>query len=117
MRFFSSSALAKAPKLRFAASCSAAETMARRSGVRPAAIWGSGGRFARLLHRRQDGDRAAGFFDRRDRGFRRAPDRKRDLGFQFALAEQPNAVMGAAQQPSLDQSGGIYRRACIELAG
>jgi hypothetical protein len=27
MRFFSSSALASAPKLRFAASCSAAETM------------------------------------------------------------------------------------------
>jgi len=35
MRFFSSSALASAPKLRFAASCSAAETMV---GFLPAAF-------------------------------------------------------------------------------
>jgi hypothetical protein len=35
MRFFSSSALARAPKLRFAASCSAAETM---SWLSPAAL-------------------------------------------------------------------------------
>src|SRR5882757_2983241 len=35
MRFFSSSALASAPKLRFAASCSAAETMFRLSPSAP----------------------------------------------------------------------------------
>src|SRR5689334_2386097 len=35
MRFLSSSALASAPKLRFDASCSAAETMARRSELSP----------------------------------------------------------------------------------
>src|SRR3954452_8221266 len=35
MRFFSSSAFAKAPKLRFAASCSAAETMIRLSPAAP----------------------------------------------------------------------------------
>src|SRR5205085_10161366 len=37
MRFFSSSAFAKAPKLRFAASCSAAETMFRLSPAAPQA--------------------------------------------------------------------------------
>src|SRR5256884_5112187 len=37
MRFFSSSAFAKAPKLRFAASCSAAETMIRLSPAAPQA--------------------------------------------------------------------------------
>src|SRR5256714_8335145 len=41
MRFFSSSALAKAPKFRFAASCSAAETMARRSEVRAPPLYGN----------------------------------------------------------------------------
>jgi hypothetical protein len=35
MRFFSSSALARAPKLMFAASCSAAETMDWLSPARP----------------------------------------------------------------------------------
>src|ERR1700743_2441567 len=37
MRFFSSSALAKAPKLRFAANCSAAETMSWLSPAAPCA--------------------------------------------------------------------------------
>src|SRR5882762_8723506 len=60
MRFLSSSAFARAPKLRFAANCSAAETMAHRSGKRPPTIWGSGRRFARLvLLRCQNRDRAA----------------------------------------------------------
>src|SRR6185503_15526269 len=117
MRFFSSSALASAPKLRFAASCSAAETMARRSEVRPVAIWGSGGRFARLLRRRQDRDRAAGLFHRGDRRPGSAPDREGHFGLQFAAAKQPNAVMGTAQQAGLDQGGGIDCRAGIELAG
>src|SRR5258705_13426994 len=38
MRFFSSSAFARAPKLRFAASCSAAETMFRLSPAAPQAV-------------------------------------------------------------------------------
>src|SRR4029079_12986379 len=42
MRFFSSSALASAPKLRFAASCSAAETMFRLSPAAPHASSPSG---------------------------------------------------------------------------
>src|SRR4029077_9633376 len=117
MRFFSSSALASAPKLRFAASCSAAETMARRSEVRPAAIWGSGGRFAWLLGRRQDGDRAAGLLDRRDRGFRGAEDGERDLGLEFAVAEEAHPVVGASQQPGLDHGGGVNGGFRVELAG
>src|SRR5207237_534045 len=106
MRFFSSSALASAPKLRFAASCSAAETMARRSEVRPAAIWGSGGRFAGFL-RRQDRNRAAGLLDRCDRGFGGAVDGERDLGLEFAVAEEAHPVVGAAQQSGLDHGGGV----------
>src|ERR1043165_666209 len=118
MRFFSSSALASAPKLRFAASCSAAETMARLSkSARPAAIWGSRGRFARLFRGRQDRHRAAGLFDRRDGGLRGTVDRKRDLRLQFAIAEKPHPVMGAAQQPRFDHSHSVDRRAGIELAG
>ena len=78
----------------------------------PPTIWGSGGRFRpALLRRRQDRDRAAGLFDRRDRRFRSAPDRERHLGLQFAHAEQPHAVLGAAQQAGLDQGGGVDGRA------
>src|SRR5262245_7394441 len=113
MRFFSSSALASAPKLRFAASCSAAETMTRSDSdqalrscsksllahafstslflasqtmrQRPAVIWGSGGRFACLfLLRGEDRDRPAGLLDRGDRGLGGAPDRERHLGLEFA---------------------------------
>src|ERR1700712_4256900 len=107
MRFFSSSALPSAEKLRFAASCSAAETMSRLSPVAPHAlspgrghqqtpdiIWCSASispsfywRISRdrramtqmlrrlaffLLGRSQNLHRAAGLFDRRDRGFRGA---------------------------------------------
>src|SRR4029079_12422820 len=118
MRFFSSSALASAPKLRFAASCSAAETMARLSeSARPAAIWGSAGRFAWLLGGCQDRDRTPSLFDRRDCRFRRAVDRKGDLRLQFAVPEKADTIMGPAQQPGLDHGGGIDRSAGIELAG
>src|SRR5690606_31802407 len=40
------------------------------------------------LFRRDDGDRAAGLLDRRDRALRRAGDRELELGSQFALAQQ-----------------------------
>src|ERR1700704_1332512 len=114
MRFFSSSALASAPKLRFAASCSAAETMFRLSPAAPHAasplgyrqtpdiIWCSASispsfyrRIARdrqamtqmlrrlaffLLGRSQDLHRAAGLFDRRDRGLRGAVRLDGELG-------------------------------------
>src|ERR1044072_1145177 len=117
MRFFSSSALASAPKLSFAASCSAAETMARLSkSARPAAIWGSGGRFAWLLGRGQDRDRAAGLLHCRNRGFRGPPDREGHLGLRFAIAKKPHPVMGPAQQPRLDQRSSVDGRAGIELA-
>src|SRR5258708_26337879 len=106
MRFFSSSALASAPKLRFAASCSAAETMfgflppplrrrpSRDNQQTPDIIWCSASisplfypriacreramtqmlrRLAFVLPgRSQDLHRAAGLFDRSDRGFRGA---------------------------------------------
>src|ERR1700756_3928154 len=126
MRFFSSSALARAPKLRFAASCSAAETIfGFLPGVPCAArslevdlqrtsdiIWCSASispsscrqiarwrrtmtqmlrRLAFVLRRRQDFHRAARLLDRRDGGFGSAVDLDRDLGLEFAAAEQPHA--------------------------
>src|SRR5882757_540407 len=140
MRFFSSSALASAPKLRFAASCSAAETMLWLSPAAPHAsspkgcrqtpdiIWCSASispsfyrRIARdrramtqmlrrlaflLLGRSQYLHRAAGLFNRRDRGFRGAMHLDGELGLEFAAAEQPHAVLGAAQHAGLDQRFG-----------
>src|SRR3954462_13677248 len=141
MRFFSSSALASAPKLRFAASCSAAETMSRLSPAAPLAASpvrlsaGAGhylvlgfdksivlsadrprftpamtqmlrGLAFFLLGRSQNLHRAAGLFDRLDRGFRGAVHLDGDLGLEFATAEQPQAVLGAAQHAGLDQRFG-----------
>src|SRR6266702_5056941 len=140
MRFFSSSALASAPKLRFAASCSAAETIfgflpptltpQALSGHRqtPDIIWCSASispSFYRpiardrramtqmlrrlafvLLGRSQHLHGATGLFDRRDRGFRGAVHLDGDLGPEFAAAEQPQAILGAAQHAGLDQRFG-----------
>src|SRR5882672_557421 len=118
MRFLSSSAFARAPKLRFAANCSAAETMAHRSGKRPPTIWGSGRRFARLvLLRCQNRDRAAGLLDRRDRRLGSTPDRELNLGLQLAHAEQAHAVLGAAQHAGLDQRLRVHRCRDVELLG
>src|SRR5437764_10700332 len=104
MRFFSSSALARAPKLRFAASCSAAETMfgflprpadaghqfgARLSKNPPSrhadcppdrAMTQMLRSFAFVLLRRQDFYRTAGLLDRRNGGFRRAVNLDVQLG-------------------------------------
>src|SRR5207244_10806000 len=97
MRFLSSSAFANAPKLRFAASCSAAETMAHRSGKRPPTIWGSGRRFARLvLLRCQNRDRTAGLLDRRDCGLGGTPDPELNLRLALAHRDEAHAVLGAA---------------------
>src|SRR5882724_10459321 len=141
MRFFSSSALASAPKLRFAASCSAAETIfgflpppfTPQALVGPSADAGhylvlgfdksivlsaDRPRFTRamtqmlrrlaffLLGRSQDLHGATGLFDRRDRGFRGAVHLDGDLGLEFAAAQQPQAVLGAAQHAGLDQRFG-----------
>src|SRR5215217_9079494 len=134
MRFFSSSAFAKAPKLRFAASCSAAETMIRLSPAAPKPMPRSGlsadaghylvlgfdksigqscgssahGRAMTqmlrrlaffLLGRGQDLHRAAGLLDRRDRGFRGAVRLDRELGLEFAAAEQPGRPWRAGSRP------------------
>src|SRR5579863_6022311 len=140
MRFFSSSALAKAPKLILAANCSAAETIALRlspaasAPLRRLASLGlraghylvlradkSIGRPAILptpaqpmtqmlrrlafvpLDRRQDLDRAAGLFDRCNRGLGGAVNLDIELGLDLAAAEQPHAVPGAAQHAGLHQ--------------
>ena len=42
---------------------------------------------------------------------------KLDLGLELAVAEQPHAVLGAAHQAGLDQGRGIDRRAGVELLG
>src|SRR5262249_15987544 len=109
MRFLSSSALASAPKLRLAASCSAAETISSseppryapwppcprpftpprlltgRSRERPAqgrrGVW-SGGRFGRLPLGRENFDRAAGLLDRRHRRLRCPVNRNGDFRLQ-----------------------------------
>src|SRR3954454_11637131 len=118
MRFLSSSAFARAPKLRFAANCSAAETMAHRSGKRPPTIWGSGRRFARLvLLWCQNRDRAAGLLDRLDCRLGSTPDRELNLGLQLAHAEKTHAVLGAAQHARLDQRLGVDDCRDVELLG
>ena len=42
--------------------------------------------------------------------------RKLDLGLEFAVAEQPHAVLGAAQQAGLDQRRGVDVAGRVELA-
>src|SRR3954451_4960121 len=110
MRFFSSSALARAPKLRFAASCSAAETIfgflprptdaGHQFGARLPKNPPSGKpdrphrramtqmlrSFAFVLFRRQDFHRAASLLDRRDGGFRRTMNLDRQLGLDLTTA-------------------------------
>src|SRR5882757_5794665 len=139
MRFFSSSAFPSAEKLRFAASCSAAETifsflpralrrhlpLGRDIWRTPDIIWCSAAISPSLRHadtrrrramtqmlrrlafvllcRRQDLHRAARLFDRRDGGFRSAVNLDRQLGLEFAAAEQPHAVLGAPHNLGLDQ--------------
>src|ERR1700691_6372755 len=114
MRFFSSSALASAEKLRLAASCSAAETIRRSTPFDPGAIWGSGRLLARLCLGGQNFDRAASLFDRGDRRFGRTVDRKRHFCLDFVGAEEPDAVLDAADQAGFDQSRGVHLAGGIE---
>src|SRR5215210_7539456 len=99
MRFFSSSALASAEKLRLAASCSAAETIEssltapQTCQIRARQIWGSGGFFALFTLRCQDFDRAAGLLDRGDGRLGGAVNLEIHLGLELAVAEQPHAVL------------------------
>src|SRR5262245_7881842 len=129
MRFFSSSALARAEKLRLAANCSAAETISR-SGLTPprwSYVVGRGCKF-HGPRRRPSGDlffrlggenrhRAAGLFDRGDRRLGGAGDRQRHLGLELAVAEQAHAVLGPPQDAGLDQRLRVDRRLGVELAG
>src|SRR3954468_6926843 len=149
MRFFSSSALPSAEKLRFAASCSAAETMSRLSPAAPHAsgprrghrqtpdiIWCSASispsfyrRIARdraamtqmlrglaffLFGRGQDLHRAARLLNRRNRGLRGAVGLDGQLGLDFATAEQPQAILGAAHNLGFDKRFDIDRRARVD---
>ena len=130
MRFFSSSALAKRREVQIGRKlfcCRCHPQSSRSACPRSAAlIWGQtpplpiGGQAAcsplcRL--RCQNRDRAAGLLDRRHRRFRGAPDREGDLGLDLAVAQQPHAVLGAAQDAGLDQRRGVDRGLGVELAG
>src|SRR5919107_820293 len=109
MRFFSSSALAIAPKLIFAASCSAAEAIVvspkylNRDGYHAngghailtrAAAWilvnvGAG---SRLRNATQQGDRATSLLDRFDGRLGRACNLEGELRLELADAEDLHAV-------------------------
>src|SRR3712207_2658452 len=134
MRFFSSSALAMAPKLIFAASCSAAEAImvspkylvrdshhanGGRAIITRAAAWilvnvGAG---SRLRNGTQQGDRATSLLDRFDGRLGRAVDLERQLRLKLTDAEDLPAV------PRLGDYTGSHQRldsdgsARIELAG
>src|SRR3954447_21388389 len=56
-----------------------------------------------LLGRGQDLHGAAGLLDRRDRGLGGAVHLDRELGLEFAAAEQPQAVLGATDHAGLHQ--------------
>src|ERR1700759_2702711 len=108
MRFFSSSALASAEKLRLAASCYAAETI--ESSLPPQICQalaltyrGSGALFALFTLRCQDFDRTTGLLHRLHGRFGGAEHFEIHLGLELAAAEQPHAILGAAHQPGLDQ--------------
>src|SRR5262245_18989828 len=134
MRFLRSSAFAKAEKLMFAASCSAADAMSylmpsvgldpKISGAEPEdATVSPLARAGRLVAPlggplwRKERDRAAGLFD----GFRRAPagmvHRDRNLRREFALAEQPDPVPRLACQTGRAERRRVDRLAGIEPPG
>src|SRR5919107_719069 len=105
MRFFSSSAFASAEKLRFAANCSAAETIFFGFLPPPSRCPASVGRGIQpdaghylvlgfdLFGRSQNLHRAARLLDRGDSGFGCAMDLYFQLGLEFTPAEQPHAVL------------------------
>src|SRR5262249_22093050 len=139
MRFFSSSALASAEKLRLAASCSAAETMDRGSRLRPPRHAGPpratrnpqdvcgadarhkagahlGGLLVLLRLGGENLDRAARLLDRGDRRLRGAVDLEIQLGLDLARAEQPHAVPGATQHARPHQRRRVDHVLGVELA-
>src|SRR6476659_3788981 len=70
-----------------------------------------------LLGRGQDLHGAAGLLDRLDRGFRGAVHLDRELGLEFAAAEQSQAVLGAADHAGLHQHlGGDEPEDIVEAA-
>src|SRR5215471_8804124 len=75
------------------------------------------GLFFRLGLGGEDLDRAAGLLDRRHRRLRGAIDLEIQLGLDLARAEQPHAVLGAAQHARPDQRGDVDRVLRVELAG
>src|SRR5260221_14673452 len=101
MRFLSASALEKALKFRLAASCSAADAIAR------APLFGLLGRgCCGLLRRRADDrHRAPRLLDRGPRSRRRARDLEGELRLELTVGQDAHAVAIAA-----DQAGGLQRR-------
>src|SRR5690606_23494559 len=95
MRFFNASALAKAPKLRFAASCSAADAMARSA---PAL-------FRRLRFRpAEDLHGSPGLFYGGNRRRRGPGDLEGDRSLQFAVTKDAHTVADP-----LDHAGRLQR--------
>src|SRR3954451_19368601 len=75
-----------------------------------------GGQLGRVLAVDQL-DRAAGFLDRLARALRHAGDLEVELGLQFALAEQADAVLAAPREPRALERSVVERALDIELAG
>src|SRR5215213_976818 len=139
MRFFSSSAFARAPKLKRAASCSAADAILNPLACHPAALrtagnlylpfGGRGGLFGSfgfirrfglclilgLWHRAQSFNAAAHFLDGGLRTFRSVMNFEGGPDLDFSLAEQPHARMGAIDDPRGNQCSERYRLCWIEL--
>src|SRR5687767_10223291 len=106
MRFFSSSALEKAAKFRFAASCSAAEAMLAPIDLR------SGLGFRCLGPLGGDCHAAARLLDRRDGGTRGPRDVDGQRALRRLATQQPYAGFGA-----LDQTRRLQRLGVDGLAG
>src|SRR4051794_23232331 len=134
MRFLRSSAFAKAEKLMFAASCSAADTISylmpsgsldpKISGAEPEdATVSACGRTGRLVAplggmlRRNERDGAASLLHRLGGAAAHMVDGDRDLRGEHALAEQPHAVPRLGSQARRQQRRRIDRLAGIESPG
>src|SRR6188472_2834360 len=133
MRFLRSSAFAKAEKLMFAASCSAADAISylmpsggldpKISGAEPeVATVSAFGRAGRLvsplagLPRGNERDGAAGLFHRLGGAPAGVVDRDRDFRGEHALAEQPHTIPRLARQAGRQQGCRVHRLAGIEPA-
>src|SRR6516164_4982289 len=116
IRFLSSVALEKAPKLMLAASCSAADAMGISSWTYcpELLLLSCLGRLRGL--RRNHLDAAAGLLDRGNGGLGGAGDLDRQLGLDLALGQQADAVALAPDHAGTHQGGAIHRGARRELA-